>query len=106
MGNYRLVFSCYCAQSNVNQNENVFNIQASNQKKNMPLFKQIDDNLTKNLLHIIKDEEIFEKLALSIAPHIYGNLEVKKSLLLMLIGGIQKMTEQNVALRGDINILL
>jgi DNA replication licensing factor MCM7 len=47
----------------------------------------------------------YEKLAKSIAPEIYGHLDVKKALLLMLVGGLTK-TRPDVQIRGDLHILL
>jgi DNA replication licensing factor MCM6 len=52
------------------------------------------------------DGKLFENLAVSIAPHIFGNIDVKMSILLMLLGGVNKTTEEGVTLRGDINILI
>ena len=47
-----------------------------------------------------------EKLAKSIAPEIYGHEEVKKSLLLLMTGGVTKITPDNLKIRGEINIAL
>lgn len=45
-------------------------------------------------------------VAKSIAPSIYGHLEVKKGILMMLIGGIAKTTHEGIKLRGDLNVCL
>jgi DNA replication licensing factor MCM6 len=37
---------------------------------------------------------------------IFGHIEIKKALLLQLLGGIHKKTETKISLRGDINILI
>ncbi|KRH92983.1 DNA replication licensing factor, MCM4 component [Pseudoloma neurophilia] len=50
-------------------------------------------------------EDRYEKLTDLIAPSIYGHRDVKKALLLMLVGGITKR-HLNANLRGNINILL
>lgn len=34
---------------------------------------------------------IYDKLAASIAPTVYGHGEIKKGILLMLLGGVQKV---------------
>ena len=47
----------------------------------------------------------YEKLAKSIAPEIYGHLDVKKALLLMLVGGVTKSLN-DVRIRGDMHVLL
>lgn len=41
-----------------------------------------------------------------IAPSVLGNLEVKKGVLLMLFGGVNKKTRDGMKIRGDINICL
>lgn len=53
-----------------------------------------------------KDGNIYEKLAASVAPEIYGMDDVKKSLLLQLVGGVTRKFDDGVCIRGDINILL
>lgn len=53
-----------------------------------------------------QDKNIYTKLAQSIAPEIYGHLDVKKALLLLLIGGVTKSTGDGMRIRGDINICL
>jgi DNA replication licensing factor MCM7 len=49
---------------------------------------------------------IYEYLAKSIAPEIYGHLDVKKALLLLLVGGVTKEMGDGMRIRGDINICL
>lgn len=49
---------------------------------------------------------MFAKLSRSIAPEIFGMDFVKKSLLLMMTGGVTKETHDNVRIRGEINIAL
>ncbi|KIV94395.1 hypothetical protein PV10_02164 [Exophiala mesophila] len=49
---------------------------------------------------------MYEYLAKSIAPEIYGHLDVKKALLLLLIGGVTKEMGDGMRIRGDINICL
>lgn len=49
---------------------------------------------------------MYEFLARSIAPEIYGHLDVKKALLLLLIGGVTKEMGDGLHIRGDINICL
>lgn len=48
--------------------------------------------------------DAFDVLARCIAPAIHGHLEVKKGVLLMLIGGIPKRTDEGIKLRGDVNV--
>jgi DNA replication licensing factor MCM7 len=45
-------------------------------------------------------------MARSIAPEIFGMEDVKKALLLMMIGGVTKEMHDGMRIRGDINIAL
>ena len=45
-------------------------------------------------------------MAGSIAPEIYGKEDIKKALLLMMIGGASKQMQDGMKIRGNINILL
>ena len=52
------------------------------------------------------EDLLFEKLAKSVHPEIFGMEEVKKALLLLMIGGITKETHDKLRIRGEINIAL
>lgn len=53
-----------------------------------------------------RKNDMFTKLARSIAPEIFGMEDVKKALLLMLAGGVTKELHKGSKIRGDINICL
>ncbi|KAK7202575.1 hypothetical protein BZA70DRAFT_285415 [Myxozyma melibiosi] len=71
-------------------------------------YSEMDRNVDMN----VKIEElraqgnVYDKLALSIAPEIYGHEDVKKALLLLLIGGVTKEMGDGMKIRGDINVCL
>jgi DNA replication licensing factor MCM7 len=52
------------------------------------------------------DPALYAKLAASIAPEIYGHEDVKKCLLLLLVGGVSKTVGDGMKIRGDINVCL
>ncbi|CAL6306059.1 unnamed protein product [Bathycoccus prasinos] len=52
------------------------------------------------------EPEFYSRLAKSIAPEIYGHLDVKKALLLLLCGGVMRVLDDGVKVRGDIHICL
>jgi replicative DNA helicase Mcm len=58
------------------------------------------------ILELAEDPEVFEKLAKSITPSVWGYEEIKKSLVLQLFSGVQKERPNGSKNRGDIHILL
>ncbi|EME39226.1 hypothetical protein DOTSEDRAFT_91650 [Dothistroma septosporum NZE10] len=50
--------------------------------------------------------QLYEFLSRSIAPEIFGHADVKKALLLQLIGGVTKEMGDGMRIRGDINVCL
>ncbi|XP_077466422.1 DNA replication licensing factor MCM7 isoform X2 [Stigmatopora argus] len=63
------------------------------------------DELAEEELRSITEEGYYEKLSGSIAPEIYGHEDVKKALLLMMVGGVQQ-APKGMKIRGNINICL
>jgi len=53
-----------------------------------------------------KTPDIYTALARSIAPEIYGKEDLKKALLLLLVGGLDKECNDGMKIRGNINVLL
>ncbi|KAI5841309.1 MCM2/3/5 family-domain-containing protein [Tricharina praecox] len=49
---------------------------------------------------------LYDTLSRSIAPEIFGHEDVKKCLLLLLIGGVTKEMGDGMKIRGDINVCL
>ncbi|KAI9819758.1 MAG: MCM DNA helicase complex subunit [Phylliscum demangeonii] len=60
----------------------------------------------RNINRVAKRKNVFELLAQSLAPSIYGHEQLKKAVLLMLLGGQEKNLANGTHLRGDINILM
>ncbi|KAK4398179.1 DNA replication licensing factor MCM6 [Sesamum angolense] len=48
--------------------------------------------------------DFFNKLVDSIAPTVFGHQDIKRAILLMLMGGVHKFTHEGINLRGDINV--
>ncbi|EGW32845.1 DNA helicase and DNA replication licensing factor [Spathaspora passalidarum NRRL Y-27907] len=55
---------------------------------------------------LMEGGDVYNKLAKSIAPEIYGHLDIKKILLLLLCGGVTKEIGDGLKIRGDINVCL
>lgn len=52
------------------------------------------------------DTHLFARLAKSICPEIFGMVEVKESLLLLMVGGVTKEMSDGMKIRGNINVLM
>ena len=50
--------------------------------------------------------DLYTKMAQSIAPEIFGHEDVKKALLLLLVGGATREMDDGMKIRGDINVCL
>ncbi|XP_057535151.1 DNA replication licensing factor MCM6-like [Amaranthus tricolor] len=50
--------------------------------------------------------DFFNRLVDSIAPTVFGHQDIKRAILLMLLGGVHKSTEEGINLRGDINVCI
>ena len=60
----------------------------------------------RKIRELSRKKEVFDILANSIAPGIYGHKNIKKALILQLLGGNETNLEDGTHLRGDINILM
>jgi len=53
-----------------------------------------------------KDPDLYKHLSESLCPTVCGHDEVKKGILLMLLGGVNKKAKEGINLRGDLNICI
>lgn len=67
---------------------------------------EISDDVHDKIMDLYNQGDIYNKLAKSIAPEIYGQVDVKKILLLLLCGGVTKEIGDGLKIRGDINVCL
>tara|TARA_Y100000310_G_scaffold328062_1_gene395478 strand:- start:19793 stop:21928 length:2136 start_codon:yes stop_codon:yes gene_type:complete len=66
----------------------------------------INEEDERQILELAEDPEIYSKLSSSITPSVWGYEEIKKSLVLQLFGGVQKVRSDGEKTRGDMHILL
>lgn len=52
------------------------------------------------------DPNLYDNMANSIAPTTFGHDLIKKGILLMMLGGVHKVTPERINLRGDINVCI
>ena len=52
------------------------------------------------------DPNLYERLTKSIAPSIYGAVDMKKAIACLLFGGSRKRMPDGLCRRGDINVLM
>ncbi|MFH1801635.1 MAG: minichromosome maintenance protein MCM [archaeon] len=83
-------------------------IEANNLIPLEETFEELDigEEDERQILELSEDPQIFEKLAKSITPSVWGYEEIKKSLVLQLFSGVQKVHSDGQKSRGDIHILL
>ena len=73
------------------------------EEKQKPNLSETD---IKNIRMMAQKKDIIEILGRSIAPSIEGSQNVKKGLLLQLLGGAEKILANGTHLRGDINLMM
>jgi len=57
-------------------------------------------------LELSRRPDLYSVMAECIAPSIYGNKDIKKAILCLLLGGSKKILPDGMKLRGDINVLM
>ncbi|XP_071451294.1 DNA replication licensing factor Mcm3 [Hetaerina americana] len=89
------------------------NIMLMSKETSVPSIKREDIRICKKLARYKGNsrdpngaKNIFELLGQSLAPSIHGHTYVKRAILCMLLGGVEKVLVNGTRLRGDINILL
>ncbi|GAB2279885.1 DNA replication licensing factor MCM3 2 [Dionaea muscipula] len=79
------------------------NVSLLNKEANAPIYSAKD---IKKIKSIAEREDVFELLANSIAPSIYGHMWIKRAVILLMLGGMEKNLKNGTHLRGDINMMM
>ncbi|KAG0716629.1 DNA replication licensing factor Mcm5 [Chionoecetes opilio] len=81
-------------------------IQADQEGRGHTIGLNISAAEEKEFKQLSESENVFERVAKSIAPSIYGFEDIKKSVACLLFGGSRKLLPDGLARRGDVNLLL
>ncbi|KAK4770835.1 hypothetical protein SAY87_031367 [Trapa incisa] len=79
------------------------NVSLLNKEANAPNYTAED---VKNIKAIAAREDVFDLLGNSLAPSIYGHSWIKKAVILLMLGGVEKNLKNGTHLRGDINMMM
>ncbi|XP_024525254.1 DNA replication licensing factor MCM6 [Selaginella moellendorffii] len=99
---YRLAFIANCVQADDRQKS--IDLRAGKgDDDDAPVYLQEEKDKIEEMMHL---PQIYERLVNSIAPTVFGHQEIKRAILLMLLGGVNKKTHEGIKLRGDINVCI
>ncbi|KAI8848965.1 MCM2/3/5 family-domain-containing protein [Chytridium lagenaria] len=68
--------------------------------------RQFNEAELEEIRQMRNDRHLYHKVITSVAPHIFGHEDIKKGVLLQLLGGVHKKTPEGINLRGDINVCI
>jgi DNA replication licensing factor MCM6 len=103
---YRMAFVA-CAVQHVNHRTGALNVlEESEEMGQDDILAQLSDAEKREIIAMRNTPGLYDKLARSIAPNVFGHDLVKKGVLLMLFGGVHKSTAEGIQLRGDINVCI
>ncbi|CAD6263625.1 unnamed protein product [Miscanthus lutarioriparius] len=79
------------------------NVSLLNKEANAPVYTRED---LKRMKEISRRNDTFNLLGNSLAPSIYGHLWIKKAVVLLMLGDVEKNLKNGTHLRGDINMMM
>eukprot|EP00898_Chlorokybus_atmophyticus_P003807 jgi/Chlat1/4427/Chrsp29S04389 len=66
----------------------------------------LTDEMQETIEKLADEQNVYNKLAQSIAPEIFGHEDIKKALLLLMVGGVTAELQDGMKLRGDIHMCM
>eukprot|EP00124_Ichthyophonus_hoferi_P002955 Ihof_evm2s228 gene=Ihof_evmTU2s228 len=100
---YRLSFLASTVQT-ADARENTADIRENISAEDM--MAQLSDEERSLLNTMLRDVRLYQHMAESLCPTVTGRVNIKKGVLLMLLGGVHKKTLENTKIRGDINVCI
>ncbi|KAG6500992.1 DNA replication licensing factor MCM7-like [Zingiber officinale] len=67
---------------------------------------ELKDNEQEEIRRLTEDGDVYNKLSRSLAPEIFGHEDVKKALLLLLVGAPHRKLGDGMKIRGDLHVCL
>ncbi|EEA05787.1 DNA replication licensing factor MCM6, putative [Cryptosporidium muris RN66] len=93
--------------NNISSHGNILSDITNNSENSDPLkLLNISEESYKKFVEIAQHQNGLNLLAKYIAPQVFGYPDLKKGILLQLVGGVEKRTKDNIKLRGDINVCI
>ncbi|KAF8905434.1 MCM-domain-containing protein [Gymnopilus junonius] len=71
-----------------------------------PFGAQFTPQQEEEFQEMARSDSFYERFSSSIAPSIFGSVDIKKAIACLLFGGSKKVLPDGLRLRGDINVLL
>eukprot|EP00873_Tetraselmis_striata_P024216 jgi/Tetstr1/444480/TSEL_032361.t1 len=100
---YRLCFLANSVQQ-ADLQAGVVNIRGDDDTTVEGIRGNMSDEERREIDAMCANKTLYADLVQSLAPGVYGANDVKKAMLLMLMGGVNKTTPEGIKLRGDINV--
>lgn len=75
-------------------------------KTSQEVAMEMSDEEKNEIREMKRIPDLYTKMVESICPQTFGHHEVKRGILLQLLGGVHKTTTEGIRLRGDINVCI
>ncbi|KAK2166950.1 hypothetical protein LSH36_33g07062 [Paralvinella palmiformis] len=102
---YKMAFLA-CTVSPCNRKYGGLNPHSEEEVTPLTIKKQMTDSEWQKVYDMSRDKNLYHNLCSSLFPTIHGSDEVKRGILLMMFGGVAKVTTEGTNLRGDVNICI
>lgn len=102
---YKLCFVA-CHTQAAEASGGMVNIRAEEELTPTEVLSGFSDEHKDKVKKMAREPDLYDSLTRSLAPGVFGHIDVKRAILLMLFGGVHKQTPEGINLRGDINVAI